>query len=288
MKLLNLKYLNSDIGYIIRRLCKLTMNRAFLLSLILAGLLIACEDVINVDLNDAPPQLVIEGTITNLDGPYQVRLSKSTDFYNPGINPPVTDATVEISDDAGNSEVLEGDSNGIYKSEIIKGEIGRHYTLKVNSEGEDYLAESYMEQVVNIDSLKVEYVPGAGFIDPGYYIHCFFKDPPDTTNYYRIRAYINGEMDEALYLVEDQFIDGNTIDYYLFFTTLQLGDTAYIELLSMEFSVYDYYNTLSDIITFQGGGNPANPANPNSNLSNGALGYFGALAIDRDTLILQN
>jgi hypothetical protein len=94
-------------------------------------------------------------------------------------------------------------------------------------------------------------------------------------------------MDEAIYLTEDRFVDGNTIDYYLFFTTLQMGDTAYVELVSFEFDVYDYYSTLSDVVTFQGGANPANPANPNSNLSNGALGYFGALAIDRDTLILQ-
>lgn len=263
------------------------MKRIYLISLILTGFLVACEDVIYVELNDTPPQLVIEGTISNLNGPYQVRLSKSTDFYNPNIYPPVTDAIVELSDDVGNSEILKGDSSGIYKSEIIRGEIGRHYTLKVNSEGEDYSAVSYMKQVVNIDSLKVEYVPGAGFIDPGYYIHCFFKDPPDTTNFYRIRAYVNGVMDEAIYLSEDRFVDGNTIDYYLFFTTLQMGDTAYVELVSFEFDVYDYYSTLSDVVTFQGGGNPANPANPNSNLSNGALGYFGALAIDRDTLILQ-
>ncbi|MDX2444287.1 MAG: DUF4249 domain-containing protein [Bacteroidales bacterium] len=263
------------------------MKRAFFISIILSVILISCEDIIYVDLNDVPPQLVIEGTISNLEGPYQVRLSKSTDYYNPSVYPPVNDAIVEIIDDDGNNEVLLGNSEGIYTTENIKGEVGRKYTLKVTSEGEEYTAESFMEKIVNIDSLKVEYLPETGFIESGYYMHCFFQDPPDTTNYYRVRAYINGIMDESLYLIDDRFTDGKIIDSYLFQTPFQMGDTAYIELISIDYPVYDYYITLSDILTFQGGGSPSNPANPNTNLSNGGLGYFGALAVDRDTLILQ-
>lgn len=263
------------------------MKRTFFILWISCILLFSCEDVIYVDLKDVPPQLVIEGTISNLEGPYKVRLSKSTDYYNPSVFLPVTDAIVEISDDEGNNEILIANSEGFYYTENMMGEVGRNYTLKVTSEGKEYTAESYMEKVVNIDSLKVEYLAGAGFIEPGYYMHCYFQDPPDTTNYYRVRAYINGILDESLYLLDDRFTDGKIIDSYLFLTPFQLGDTAYIELLSIDFPVYDYFITLSDILTFQGGGSPSNPANPNTNLNNGGLGYFGALAVDRDTLILQ-
>ena len=263
------------------------MKKSYLISLVIFVLLFSCEDIIEVDLNDTEPQLVIEGTISNLDGPYQVRLSESTDFYDPGIYPPVTGAIVEISDDAGNREVLREDGEGIYLAENILGESGRSYNLQVSVNGENYSAKSYMEPAVKIDSIKPEYFPDAGFRESGFYLHCYFDDPSDTTNYYRLRAYVNGVMDEALYLLDDSFIDGNTVDYYLFFATYQPGDTALVELLSIDDKVYDYYLTLSNIVNEQGGGNPSNPANPNSNLTNGALGYFGALAIDSVTLVID-
>ncbi len=242
--------------------------------------LTSCEDIIDIPLNSSEPRIVIEGVITNLDGPYTVRISESVDYYDPGEYPAVNNAHVELSDDAGSVEVLEENEDGLYISSKMKGQPGRTYTLKVEVDGKAYIAQSYLNTPVKIDSLKKEYFPAVGNRESGYYIHCYFTDPPEQGNNYRLFAWKNGEMDENLYIMDDKFINGQSVDYYFFINPYQIGDTISIALASIDRPVYEYYQTLFNIVAQQGGGNPANPANPVSNLSNDALGYFGALAVD--------
>ena len=47
---------------------------------ILPLILFACKKVISVNLNDAAPQIVVEGMITNTPGPYQVQITKTVNF----------------------------------------------------------------------------------------------------------------------------------------------------------------------------------------------------------------
>ena len=54
---------------------------------------------------------------------------------------------------------------------------------------------------------------------------------------------------------------------------------------TLDLATYDYYRTLFSIL--EGGLGTPNPANPETNLSNGALGYFGACTISRDTIVIQ-
>lgn len=258
-----------------------------MLPALMISVLFSCEDIIYIDLKDSEPRIVIEGVITNLKGPYMVRISKSVDFYDKGEYPPVTDAVVELSDDRGNSEILTGNDDGIYLSTKLRGHPGRKYTLNVLTGDSEYMAESRMTGPVKVDSIKAEYFPGVGDRESGYYIHCFFNDPPDADNNYRLIVWKNGVMDQNLYLMDDEFINGRPVDYYLYLSLFQKGDTVNVGLATVDRPVYEYYNTLFNIIAQQGGNNPANPANPKTNLSNGALGYFGALAIDRMDAILE-
>lgn len=257
------------------------------LIILVSWFLFSCEDIIEVELKSSEPAIVIEGVIHNDDGPYQVRISRSTDFYNPGIYPGVENAFVQISDNQGNLEVLREDSPGIYLAEFLVGHTERNYALNVIIDGNDFYAESFMPQAVPIDSLEVEIFPGGNFFDDGYIIHCFFSDPPETGNNYRLIAFHNGLNDGNFYLVDDKFTNGNTMEMIIFSPGKVPGDTVVVELHSIDKHVYDYYNTLSIIVTEQGGGNPANPANPITNLTNGSLGYFGALAISRRTVVIQ-
>ena len=249
--------------------------------------LYSCEDIIEVELRSSEPAIVIEGIINNDSGPYQVRITRSTDFYDPGIYPGVENALVQINDDQGNFEVLREDSPGLYLAENIVGSEESKYALNVTLEGEDYYAESIMPNAVPIDSLEVEIFPGGSFFEEGYIIHCFFSDPSETGNNYRLIAYHNGVNDGNFYLADDKFTNGNTMELLIFSQGIAPGDTMVVELHSIDEHVYDYYNTLALIVTEQGGGNPANPGNPITNLSNGSLGYFGALAISRSTIVIQ-
>src|SRR5271157_6079445 len=75
---------------------------------------IGCEKVISLDLNVAPPALVIYGAISDSAGPYIVTLSKSGSYFNPPVANPVSGAAVTISDNAGNVDTLKEVTAGTY------------------------------------------------------------------------------------------------------------------------------------------------------------------------------
>ncbi len=262
------------------------MLRRNIILFVFTLLIASCEDIIQIDLRSVEPKIVIEGTISNQDVLPMVKITKSTDYYDPGIYEQVSGASVIMRDDLGFSETLREAEPGVYVADSIAAREGSDYFLEVRVEGEVYSARSRMEYIVPIDSLKVEYIPGRGFFNEGFYIHCFFHDPAEDENFYRVIAYKNGQMEQALNLTDDIFINGRTVDFFLFFPVYQVGDTATIDLLSLDPAVYDYYLTLQNVVSMHGGGNPANPSNPNSNISNGALGYFGALATHREYLVI--
>ena len=142
--------------------------------LIILLLLAACEDVIQIDLKNVAPQVVIEGGVTLQRGPYSVKIRMTTDYFKPSVYPPVSGALVEIFDDLGNSEVLLEQEAGSYSTLTLQGDTGRVYSLRVEIKGKEYAGSSTMQRVVPIDSMKTEFLQGGTFREDGYYIHCFF------------------------------------------------------------------------------------------------------------------
>jgi hypothetical protein len=249
----------------------------------------ACQKVVNIDLNEASPRIVIEGVIDNGPGPYRVILTKTGSYFNQPVLPPVSGAQVIISDNTGIIDTLSEDSTGIYFTHKIAGTPGHWYSLTVISENVAYKAESMMMSAVNIDSVGVEIAQRVSFglrnnrRDSSLDIH--FHDPADEKNFYRIRLIQNRLYNPANYrLYDDAYTNGEAIN-------LRVGraikdDTDRIELISIDRAAFDYYRTLEDILRI----NPifgSTPANPNTNLSNGALGYFAAIAITRKVMIIQ-
>lgn len=165
-------------------------------------------------------------------------------------------------------------------------------------EGATYTATSKMpEQLIPLDSLSTTFEEESLFFDEGYYATAFFNDPPDIDNYYRLQVLVNGEVyffidlddEEAVpqedinfWLTNDKFTDGNLQDYE-FPHTLKVGDTMDVTLQHLDRSTFDYYRTLVDVIN--GGG--VAPSNPITNMSDGALGYFGAFSVTRNSVVVE-
>jgi hypothetical protein len=252
-------------------------------------LLSGCEKVINVDLNEASPHIVIEGVISDSIGPYMVKISKSGSYFNQPELPAVSNAQVIITNDAGTTDTLKETEPGHYVTSKIRGIPGTTYTLNVLAGSEKYTAISTMHSHVNIDSLRIEKDASGGFIFGGrgsnVSIHCFFKDPPEK-NFYRIKVYANDTTSTENYrLYDDQYTNGEVTELRV--TRATAGDKYLIELYSLDMQTYEYYRTLEDILR----SNPifgTTPANPNTNLSNGALGYFGACSISTTTLTVTD
>lgn len=258
----------------------------------------SCEDVIELDLTNVPPQVVIEGFVTDGPGPYLVKISTTVDFYDPNTFPLQENAVVVLSDDQGNEETLTETSPGIYQTANIQGERGVTYTLEVQLEGIIYTATSKMpDQLIPLDSLIVNFEEESLFFDEGYYATAFFNDPPDVDNYYRLQVLVNGEVyffvdaddeesvpqeDINFWLANDKFTDGNLQDYE-FPHTLKVGDTLQVSLAHLERSTFDYYRTLVNVI--DGGG--VAPSNPITNWDNNALGYFGAFSVTGNSVVVE-
>lgn len=249
-----------------------------------------CQKVINVDLNEAAPKIVIEGLINDRRGPYSISITRSGSYFNQPVLPFVSGARVIISDDFGITDSLREAAPGVYITTKTRGLPGRTYTLKVISDNIEYTGTSTMLSHVNIDSLELVKSEFQRF-DLGendknkihYEIHCFFKDPLEK-NYYRIRVLKNDSINTQSYrLYDDQYTNGLVTELRV--SSAEAGNTYRIELLSIDRATFGYYRTLADLLYT----NPffgSTPANPNSNLSNSALGYFGAAAISAKTVTI--
>lgn len=258
----------------------------------------SCEKIVSIDLNNAAPQLVIEGVVTDQSGPYAVTLSKTGDYFTPSLTfPPVAHALVVISDNTGNVDTLREDTSGTYVSSSLKGVPGRTYALKVIADGKEYDAESAMPQKVMIDSLYA--VPFREFDgDRGYYVYVDFRDPPSPGNYYRLDAFTATLPSDSItgrqfLLYSDKLTNGNEANYRIRvsrnarYGNNLLGDTLTVRLLTIDKATYDYFNTLNDVLQSDRSPTSLSPANPNTNLDNGALGYFAAYTVDTRTIVFQ-
>ena len=259
-----------------------------ILSILPVMMFTGCEKVIEVDLNDASPNIVIEGLVTDKRGPYTVNISKTGSYFNQPVLEAVSDATVVITDDFSNIDTLRESTPGIYVTSRVRGIYERTYTLKVIAEGKEYTGSTRLADRVPIDSLRLRKSVLEGFFfegddDTQMDLHCFFRDPRDK-NYYRIRVFKNDSINTESYrLYDDQYANGLITDIIVSHATQ--GDTYRIELWSLDKSTYIYYNTLGDLMY----SNPvfgSTPSNPVTNLSNGALGYFGSYAVTSRTIVI--
>jgi hypothetical protein len=254
----------------------------------------SCQNVISVDLNKTNPQIVIEGNVTDQPGPYTVTISKTGNYFDPVLEfPPVSGATVIISDNAGDMDTLQEMIPGTYRTSLLQGIIGRTYSLIVTAEGKTYTGVSSLPHKVRIDSLSVSSFRSPDG-DKGYEVNITFTDPPETKNYYRLVPHIDSLPPDSInngnfFLYNDKLFNGNTVtqSFRIRSNNINIGDTVTVDLLSIDEATYDYFNTLKDIIGRDGPGSSASPANPTTNLSNGSLGYFSAYAIDSKSIILN-
>ncbi len=236
--------------------------------------LASCEKVIHLDLNNTSPKVVIQANIYDHSGPYYVKISKTVNFEESSVYPPVTGAQVEITDNFGQTELLSESESGTYVTSDIMGIPGHTYQLTVKTSGNTYNASSTIPYPVEMDSIYFSSSPFSG--DKVTTVR--FTDPPFTLNYYRLVYFINNQQQKPYYILNDELYQGASVRYSLMSRgsdiNLTPGDNVTVWLESTDSGVFDYFRTVSTE-----GGQSASPSNPVSNISNGALGYFNACSV---------
>jgi hypothetical protein len=252
--------------------------------------IISCTKVVNINLNDSAPKIIIEGTISDQPSSCYVKISRTVNYNEPNIFPAVTGSLVIISDNLGNKVTLKETTPGIYFAQSFKGFAGRTYTLSVNTEGTNYTAISKMPDPVRIDSMSQGSFTRGNFGGGGIikFVRIQYRDPIGEENFYRFIEKINSKVNSAIFLDNDKLRDGNLISQQIVLVEggPKSGDSVTISLQTIDKNVFNYLAQL-DQITNGYGGPMATPANPVSNFNNGALGYFSACAVRSGLIIIR-
>lgn len=249
--------------------------------LLLAGVLpfIGCEDVVEVDLDQTAPRLVVEASILwekGSDGNNQyIRLTETTGFFEDEI-PPAEGASITIFSEDGKKFDFEEVQPGIYKTDDFNPEFNSNYELELIYQDEVYQAT---ETFIPVPSFEfVEQSNDGGFGGDDIELKVYFADPPDEANYYLARFFYE---DLSLQIYDDQFTDGNLTFAYFTSEDLLSGDDVSFEIQGISRRFYEYLFILRSQSGSNGGGpfqtqptivrgNIINVTNPD----NYAFGYF--------------
>lgn len=287
---------------------KKTLNITIWVSFLIIALS-ACEDVVDVNLNDEDLNLVvIEAYLTSKPkNNISVRLERSIEVDDTNDNPVINNAIVQITDNASpiNSAILEEqDSSGIYllpDSINYPGIIGRTYTLTITlTDGTIITADEYLNEVANIDTIKVNSYQMMGMLYHGLFYSA--QEPEGSGDYYKWNIYINGEQlsdNDYLLYASDELIDGNYISNDMLLLDygdeedydLHIGDTIIVEMLSLTETIYEFYQAIDDQ-GYSGGMFSVPAANVPSNLTANdgsiVLGLFSVSDVSvSNTIIIE-
>ena len=244
----------------------------------------SCQQVIDLKLDNAAPQIVIEGIVTNQAAVQTVKISESVPFSNTNTFPPVSGAIVTITDNHNNTYNLTEGVPGTYNSIKFQGRVGYVYMLTVQLKGKTYTATSVMPAPVRFDDLTYK----DGFFNADKkLVTVHYQDPLNIANQYHFLMFVNGVQVKTIIENDDNFSNGRYVDFDLFEDNIdiRIGDQVVVEAQCTDRNMFLYWFSLSQQ---QGGGGAApTPSNPPTNLSGGALGYFSAHTVQRLAIAIK-
>lgn len=252
------------------------------------GCLSSCEQEMDLDLENADPQVVIEGWVTDDPGPYPFKVTRTSPYLGDGSDVVVSGATLILSDDQGTMDTLVEVRPGWYETTHIQGQMEHTYTMSATVDGITHSATNYLPRINPILATGYEYNDTLVF-GTGYYCGLIALESAGIGDYYQFRFTRNDTLFneiQDLFVTNDDFVDGQ-VSAFLFPYPCRIGDTVVLEVRSLSAKSYDFYVTVAQQGTGAGGPFASVPDNLSTNFDNGAFGWFGAAATRKDTLVIQ-
>lgn len=268
-----------------------------------------CEEVIDLDLPKGYKRLVIEGLITDQQGPHYVNISHTIDYsltYNNSIYYE-TGAEVIIKDDAGGMELLKEIKPGIYSTDSnAVGVADRTYTLLVQTkDGRKFESiPELLKQAPVIDTIyySLDYGDMDKSGNPGLSGFIEYQDPPNERNYYLKKQYEFLLNNRLFYfhtdMFSDKFFNGKNYKYQIlsnFNDEVEAATTIQkIELYSLSENAFEYWVLVNQQTAEAGGRYDPPPAPLIGNIQNindekdYALGFFGASSISKAEILVKS
>ncbi|MEI8086510.1 MAG: DUF4249 family protein [Paludibacter sp.] len=264
-------------------------KRSNILIICLLLLLSSCEKEISINLNKSNPRIVIEGSISNIAGESNVKITRTLNFDETIAFPTVGGALVTITDTLLNkTDTLTELKSGIYNDSTLFGKEGHIYKLQVKIANEIYTSLSTMPNSFLFDSIvkmpdlggpkPPAGTPGADNIPfkPSY------KNKTKADKYFQYVITRNDSLQNKITVRSDMAASGFSFPIP-FSIQARKNDVLNIDIQFIDKTVYEFLNELNANI----GQFSATPSNPASNISNGALGFFKAHTSQKFKLIVK-
>jgi hypothetical protein len=253
----------------------------------LCFLLFSCEDVVEVDLEEAQPRLVVDAAIQWKKGEtgrqQTIKLSRTRGFFNQEPIP-VNGADISIKNSRGNTFNFEEENPGEYITQNFIPEIDMKYSLEINIDNNTYTAEEVLTPVVSIDSIQQN--NAGGFSGEDIELKAFYKDPEGESNYYLFKFFSPFQFFPEFEIYDDEFNDGNAIFALYSDELLEPRASVVIQNHGASKAYYNFLTVLLDQAGSAGGPFQTQPATVRGNIKNIAdddeliFGYFSLSEVD--------
>ena len=262
----------------------------------------SCTDVVDVEVPEAEPRLVIEASIDwekGTTGNEQlIKLSTSVPYFDELVNNEVVGASVKITNDTTLEEYVFIDQNdGTYTTSSFVPVIDQSYTLEVIYNGEVFTAQETLTGVTDIAEINQSITDG--FNDEALEVNVLFDDPADEENFYLFKFQEQGDLLPELLDISDEFTNGNQMKVFyekeededINQEEFEPGDVVSIEFYGISEQYFNYIRLLIEqyesdpfsSVPVPLKGNCINITNPDDY----AYGYFRLTQVVRNTYTFQ-
>lgn len=271
------------------------------------GLFFSCEDVVDIDVDDAQDLIVVDAWLNNLSEPQTIKITSSQNYFDSSFAEGITDATVLVRDDSGNSYSFDHIGAGLYNWTPATGEnigsIGQEFFLDITTNGQSLSAATTLGGVPPVDTITQELVEDEAFFDDGVRAEFFAQDIAGETNTYWIKTYRNDTLLSNPLEINIAYDAGPSagagLDGLVFIppirslanpedTSWQSGEEIRVEIHSISEEAFFFLELARDQMINGQNGIFAEPiANTTGNLftsgTNEVLGIFNVAAISQKT-----
>lgn len=275
----------------------------------------ACEDVVQVKLDEGSKLYVIDAFITDQNQPQTVLITESDNYFSNQEAPVVSGAQVLLTDLTTNAQyTFTYTNNGKYVYDSgthpAIGAINHIFELKVTIDGTIYTSMATQKRTAVIDSISAIYNDGnSGFGSGEPFYNCLLwaRDKVDkTADYYWIKTFRNdtlfgdpSDLNTSIDGTNGEVFDPNadTLDFtppgiFLGFNSYQKNDVCKVEIHSISRECYNFLNQA--VTQIQNGGLFATtPENVRTNIvtpagaPTRAIGWFNMASVVSETKLVQ-
>ncbi|UJP63925.1 DUF4249 domain-containing protein [Mongoliitalea daihaiensis] len=240
--------------------------------IVLAWLLVSCQEEVFLDLRNTEPIPIIEAVWTDVSQMNFVQLSRSRDFFDADPNEFITDAEVFIRNKRTNGRLnfRFSEQLGLYLPvNNFVGSINESYELNVRIGENEYQSEGTILPPPTLDSIRYEFRDQRFFREEGYYLTLYGDIPFVDDNFYRIRIIRNDTLlnSRTDYLLFDDTFGTNILNQgFELNVPFRANDRVRLELFRLNRDAYEYMNQLVSLLFNDGGLFSPPPQNPVSNI----------------------